>query len=106
MRIIRELVIIVISVVALFYLFAPSLLPDLVPFVGWLDEGIATTIVLSALRHYGLDLSGLFGSNLARSDRRQQAAPAVAASPQMQTIRIPRAALEEALHEANQRQIG
>ncbi len=106
MRIIRELIIIVISIVALLYLFAPSLLPDLVPFIGWLDEGIATTVVLSALRYYGLDLSGLFGSNLVQANRRQQAAPATDAAPQMQTIRIPRAALEQALREADQRQMG
>ena len=106
MRVIREIVIIIISIAALLYLFAPSLLPDLVPFVGWLDEGIATTIVLSALRHYGLDLSGLFGSKLVRTDRRQQAAPTADSSPQVQTIRIPRAALEQALREADQQKIG
>lgn len=97
MRLIRELVIIVISIVALLYLFAPSLIPDLIPFIGWLDEGIATTIILSALRYYGLDLAGLFGTSYTGQRRTQPA------TPQAQTIRIPRADLERALREADQR---
>ncbi len=105
MRFIREILIVVISFVALLYLFAPSLIPDLLPVVGWIDEGIATTIVLSALRHYGLDLAGLFGSSYVRSDRSQQAAAPAETTSQVQTIRISRAELERLLQEAEQRDL-
>ncbi|MEM9954784.1 MAG: hypothetical protein AAF846_24475 [Chloroflexota bacterium] len=107
MRVFKELIIIVISAVALVYLFLPSVLPDFVPFIGWLDEGIATTILLSSLKHYGFDLTGLFGDN------RVQAVPQNTHDKVMvtdnlvqstQKIRIPRAVLEQALRDYQQQQ--
>lgn len=47
------------------YLVYPSLgifefLPDALPIVGSLDEGLAMTLVLGAARYYGVDLTRLF----------------------------------------------
>lgn len=107
MRIIREFIILIIAAMALVYLFLPSLLPDVVPLVGWLDEGVATTIMLSALKHWGLDLTSLFGS----SDKvkslevsKNQEMLVTGQNGQPQKVRIPREVLERALREYQQEQ--
>lgn len=103
MRLVKEFIIIIIAVVSLVYLFLPSLLPDIVPLIGWLDEGLATTILLSALKHWGVDLTSLFSN-----DDKKKALPANQhddlivtdkSGQQTQKIRIPRAVLEQALRD-------
>lgn len=112
MRIFREFFIFILGALALIYLFLPSLLPDLVPLIGWLDEGVATTIVLGVLKHYGLDLTSLFADDKKIANEQidrditvnlQEGAPS---NQQTQKIRIPRAVLEQALrdYEMQQRQ--
>ena len=68
MRIIKEMFIIGLAGVALLYLLNPTagfleLLPDNIPLVGNLDEATATLILLNTLRHYGLDLTKIFGKS-------------------------------------------
>ncbi|MEL6405042.1 MAG: YkvA family protein [Chloroflexota bacterium] len=112
MRFFREFFIFILGALALIYLFLPSLLPDLVPLVGWLDEGVATTIVLGVLKHYGLDLTSLFADDdktaMKQSDREITVNLQDSAQPNQPTqkIRIPRAVLEQALrdYEMQQRQ--
>lgn len=107
MRFIREFFIFVFAGLALVYLFLPSLLPDLIPFVGWLDEGVATTIILSAFKHWGLDLTSLFG------DREKSKEPLAIGGDVIvdeqngrvtRKVRIPREVLERALAEYQQEQ--
>lgn len=54
-----------IGLLSLLYLLNPTaglfeLIPDVVPFVGNLDEATASMLLLSALRYFGWDLSDLF----------------------------------------------
>lgn len=60
-RMVKEMVILAVAGFALLYLLFPSVLPDFVPLVGWIDEGIATGILLSTLRYYGIDFTALYG---------------------------------------------
>jgi uncharacterized membrane protein YkvA (DUF1232 family) len=61
-RLIKEMLIITSGIVAVIYLIMPSLLPDFIPFLGWLDEGAATLTLVNVLNYYGLDLTNLYGS--------------------------------------------
>lgn len=77
-RLIKEMFILGITAVAGIYLVNPTagileLIPDIVPFIGNLDEASAALIVLASLRYYGLDLTRLF--------QRDQAQPPDAAQP-------------------------
>ena len=60
-RMIRETFTVFIGLGALVYLVSPSLLPDFLPFIGWIDEGMATTVLLSVAAYYGIDLTHLLG---------------------------------------------
>lgn len=103
MRVIRELFIFGLGAAAVIYLFLPSALPDLVPLIGWLDEGLATTILLSVLKHYGLDFTGLFGDSDAKgkdiSAENTVTVDTSQAGQPTQKVRIPRAVLEQALRD-------
>jgi hypothetical protein len=66
-RLFKEMVVILLGVVAFIYLIYPSLgvfelLPDAIPLIGSVDEGTASLILISVLRYYGLDLTRLFGN--------------------------------------------
>jgi hypothetical protein len=66
-RVFKEMFIIFMGVLAFIYLVNPTagiveFIPDVLPFVGNIDEGTATLIIISVLRYYGLDLSRLFGN--------------------------------------------
>ena len=66
MRVIKEMFILALAAIAVVYLINPGfgifeLLPDNIPFVGNLDEATAMLILLNTLRHYGLDLTRLYG---------------------------------------------
>ena len=41
------------------YLICPSVLPDIIPVVGSLDEAAATTLLISCLAYFGFDASKL-----------------------------------------------
>jgi uncharacterized membrane protein YkvA (DUF1232 family) len=69
-RIIKELLILGLAGFAAIYLMLPSFIPDFIPFVGWLDEGAATLILINTARYYGLDLTDLYGRGRKRTVRR------------------------------------
>lgn len=65
-RLLKEMVILAVAVIAAIYLVYPSLgffelIPDAVPLIGSLDEASATLILVGTLRYYGLDISKLYG---------------------------------------------
>ncbi|GAB4516372.1 MAG: hypothetical protein OHK0046_21650 [Anaerolineae bacterium] len=76
-RLFKEIMILGLAFVALVYLMFPSLgifelAPDFLPLVGWIDEGVATAILLNTARYYGLDLTSLYGrSNQPKATRRR-----------------------------------
>lgn len=62
----KRLVVAFIGVLSGLYLFNPGwgifeLIPDNIPFIGNLDEGAATFLLLSSLAYFGLDLRDIFG---------------------------------------------
>ncbi len=64
MNLLKNILIAGLGVVTVIYLINPTLgvlelLPDNLPLVGNVDEGLATTILLAVLRHYGLDVTRL-----------------------------------------------
>jgi len=61
-RLLKEMMIVLLAVVSLIYLMLPSLLPDFIPLIGWLDEGAATLTIVNTLKYYGLDLTDLYGT--------------------------------------------
>lgn len=63
----KKLIIAVIGLISGLYLLNPGfgifeIIPDGIPFVGNLDEGAATFLLLSSLAYFGIDLRGFFGS--------------------------------------------
>jgi len=65
-RLIKEMTVIGLGAVALVYLANPTagffeLIPDALPVVGNLDEGVAVVILLNTLRYYGIDPTDLWG---------------------------------------------
>lgn len=61
----KDILVGLIGLLSLLYLLNPTaglfeLIPDVVPFVGNLDEATASMLLLSALRYFGWDLSDLF----------------------------------------------
>ena len=65
-RALKELVIIVVGIIATIYLLNPTagiieLLPDNIPVVGNLDEAAAVAILVNTLGYYGIDTSKLYG---------------------------------------------
>jgi len=65
-RALKELVIIVVAIIATIYLLNPTagileLLPDNLPVVGNLDEAAAVAILLNTFGYYGIDMSRLYG---------------------------------------------
>ena len=64
-RLLQEMTVIALSVIALIYLANPTagvieLIPDNIPFVGNLDEAGAVLILMNTLRYYGIDLAGVW----------------------------------------------
>jgi hypothetical protein len=49
-----------IGIVVTVYLMAPSPLPDIIPFVGALDEVTAGLILINCLKYFGIDLTRFF----------------------------------------------
>ena len=57
----RKIVAGLLGVGAVAYLAFPSLLPDVIPIVGALDEVAATTILMSCLAYLGLNIPEFLG---------------------------------------------
>lgn len=75
-RLFKEMFIIFVALIALLYLLNPTLgilefLPDNLPLVGNLDEGLAVVILLNTARYYGIDLTRMY----ARGDKRRLPPP-------------------------------
>lgn len=62
---------VIVSGVGLFsilVLLFPSVLPDFIPIVGAIDEAVATTLLISVMAYFGVDLGSLFGRKKAEKD--------------------------------------
>lgn len=64
----RHLVVAFVGLISLIYLINPTagiieFIPDNIPFVGNVDEGLATILLISAIRYFGIDLSKVFGQS-------------------------------------------
>lgn len=42
-------------------LIFPSMVPDIIPVVGAMDEAVATTLLISCLAYFGVDIGSIFG---------------------------------------------
>lgn len=61
----KDLVVMIIMVISVIYLINPGagiieIIPDVVPLIGNLDEGIATALLLSGLSYFGYNFTDLF----------------------------------------------
>lgn len=64
----KDKLVFTIMVIAAIYLLNPSwglfeFIPDNIPLIGNLDEGVATTILLSGLAYFGYDFKNIFRKN-------------------------------------------
>jgi len=62
-----------IGLISFLYLINPGLgvfefIPDMIPFIGNLDEGAASFLLLSALAYFGVDLQNVFGTKLKKKN--------------------------------------
>jgi len=58
-----------IGIISFLYLVNPGFgifefIPDVVPFIGNLNEGAASFLLLSALAYFGIDFRNVFGTQL------------------------------------------
>lgn len=72
MRIFKEMAIIALAIFAALYLMFPSLIPDFLPFIGWIDEGVCTLILANTASYYGLNLTNIYGKPDERIVKRRQ----------------------------------
>lgn len=68
----KNIVMFIVAAISLIYLVNPTLgvfelLPDNLPGVGNIDEGFATLLLLSSARHFGVDLTALFGRDKSKA---------------------------------------
>ena len=61
----KDTVVLIITVISAIYLINPTMgiiefIPDNFPIIGNLDEGIATTLLLSGLSYFGYNFTDLF----------------------------------------------
>jgi hypothetical protein len=62
-----------IGIISFLYLVNPGFgifefIPDMVPFIGNLDEGAASFFLLSVLAYFGIDLRNVFGTQLKKKN--------------------------------------
>ncbi len=67
-NIVKNMVVLGVGALGVVYLLNPTagfleFLPDNLPLIGNLDEGIAVTLVLGAARYYGVDIGNIFKRN-------------------------------------------
>ncbi len=61
----KDIIVIILMVISIIYLINPTagfieFIPDSLPLIGNIDEGIATTLLLSCLSYFGYNLTDLF----------------------------------------------
>lgn len=66
-RLLKEMFVIGLGVLALLYLLNPTFglfefIPDAAPIIGNMDEAGATLLLLNVFRYYGINLDRLFGN--------------------------------------------
>lgn len=66
---IKSIIVGAIGIISGLYLINPGFgvfefIPDAIPFIGNLDEGMAAFLSLSALAYFGVDLRNVFGTKL------------------------------------------
>jgi uncharacterized membrane protein YkvA (DUF1232 family) len=78
----KNVLMFIIAAISLIYLVNPTLgvfelLPDNLPGVGNIDEGLATLLLLNSARYFGIDLTTLFARDKekALSDGQQKRLP-------------------------------
>ena len=57
-----------IGVMSVLVLVFPSVLPDVIPLIGTLDEVAATTLLISCLAYFGVDLGNIFRPKAKKDD--------------------------------------
>lgn len=57
----KSIFVFLVGVFAFLVLMAPSVINDIIPIVGGLDEAAATAILLACARYFGFDFSRFFG---------------------------------------------
>jgi len=62
----KKIIVAAIGVLSGLYLVNPGfgifeLIPDAIPFVGNLDEGMAAFLLFSSLKYFGIDIRDVFG---------------------------------------------
>lgn len=50
-----------VGIFSVLVLVFPSLVPDVIPLIGALDEAAATALLISCLAYFGVDIGSLFG---------------------------------------------
>lgn len=64
----KDVLVIIIGIIALAIIIFPSLIPDFIPFFGAMDEVAAAYVLLSCLKYFGLDLTGFFSPKTKKND--------------------------------------
>lgn len=64
-RMLKDIFVSVIILICALYLVNPTagffeIIPDNIPFIGNLDEGVATTLLLSGLSYFGYNFTNIF----------------------------------------------
>ncbi len=61
----KSIIVAILGILSVIYIINPGagvfeLIPDVIPFVGNLDEAAATALLLSCLSYFGIDLFNIF----------------------------------------------
>lgn len=57
-----------VGILSVLVLVFPSILPDVIPLIGTLDEVAATTLLISCLAYFGVDLGNIFRPKSKKDD--------------------------------------
>ncbi|MCP4521124.1 MAG: DUF1232 domain-containing protein [Cytophagales bacterium] len=57
-KVIKDIIAVILGIIASIVIIAPSALPDVIPLVGAMDEVAAGYTLLACLKHFGIDLTG------------------------------------------------
>lgn len=60
----KDVLVFIVTAIAAVYIVWPSLIPDFVPdvlpFIGQIDDDTAVLVIISCFRYYGIDLTNIF----------------------------------------------
>jgi uncharacterized membrane protein YkvA (DUF1232 family) len=61
----KDYLVLIVGIISTLYLINPTagifeLIPDNIPLIGNLDEGVATTLIISCLNYFGYNLGQFF----------------------------------------------